>query len=58
MVVATYADGEFRAANFQAGRYRLRITAAGYAPQEDPNFLVQASTPPRPASFSFELKKK
>ncbi len=57
VVVATDADGEFRAANFQTGRYKLRITAAGYAPQEDPDFQVQASTPPRPASFSFELKK-
>ncbi|MGH9508620.1 MAG: carboxypeptidase-like regulatory domain-containing protein [Terriglobales bacterium] len=57
VVVATDADGEFRAANFQTGSYKLRITAAGYAPQEDANFQVHASTPLRPASFSFELKK-
>ncbi len=57
VVVATDTDGEFRAANFQTGSYKLRITASGYAPQEDANFKVQASQPPRPASFSFELKK-
>ena len=57
VVVATDAEGEFRAANFQTGTYKLRITAAGHTPQEDANFKVQASQPPRPASFSFELKK-
>jgi hypothetical protein len=57
VVVATDSEGEFRAANFQTGTYKLRITAAGYAPQEDVNFRVLASHPPRPASFTFELKK-
>jgi protocatechuate 3,4-dioxygenase beta subunit len=58
VVVATDADGEFRAANLQTGPYALRITAAGYAAYEDKNLQVQASYPPHPPSLTFELHKR